>query len=200
MAIAVKPSSTGRRAESAAPIGATTLIAGVDGTAPSRLANVLNAVLFQLLWCCSVLGAGVYGYPWLALLGAIPLLLSVLRLPGWRADLRLAAWLVPLGWALDSLWAVTGVLVFHGSAVAPLWIAVLWFGVALSVNHSLAMLRDRPRISAIGVGVFAPFSYFGGSKLGAVTIPALPPLLMVGVAWALVFALLFALALREKAE
>ncbi|MEM1435175.1 MAG: DUF2878 family protein, partial [Pseudomonadota bacterium] len=81
---------------------------------------------------------------------------------------------------------------------APLWIALLWFGVALSVNHSLSLLRDYPLAGALGVGLFAPFSYLGGAKLGAVTIPAIEPLVLVGMAWALLFLFLLTRAKREQ--
>ncbi|MEM1436991.1 MAG: DUF2878 domain-containing protein, partial [Pseudomonadota bacterium] len=125
-------------------------------------ATVTNAVLFQLLWFAAVIGTGIYGLWPLAVLAAGVLLISILKLPGWRSDLRLASWLVPVGWLLDTLWVQSGIMIFDDRPFAPLWIALLWFGVALSVNHSLSLLRDYPLAGALGVGLFAPFSYLGG--------------------------------------
>ena len=161
--------------------------------------TVTNAVLFQVLWFAAVIGTGLYDLWPLAVLASGILLFSVIRMPNWRADLRLASWLVPVGWLLDTLWVQSGIMVFDDRPYAPLWIALLWFGVALSVNHSLSLLRDYPLAGALGVGLFAPFSYLGGAKLGAVVIPETAPLVLVGMAWALLFLFLLTRARREQA-
>jgi hypothetical protein len=160
--------------------------------------TVTNAILFQVLWFASVIGTGIYGLWPLSLLAAGLLLLSIIRMQNWRADLRLATWLVPVGWLLDTLWVQSGIMIFDVRPFAPLWIALLWFGVALSVNHSLSLLRDYPLLGALGVGVFAPFSYLGGAKLGAVVIPEMAPLILVGMAWTLLFLFLLTRARRDR--
>ncbi|MEM6708195.1 MAG: DUF2878 domain-containing protein [Pseudomonadota bacterium] len=153
--------------------------------------TLINAVLFQVLWFASVIVGGVHGLLWPCVVASVVLLASVWPTPERMRDVLLASVLVPIGWALDTVWAVFGVLDFDGAPLAPLWIATLWFGVALSVNHSLKIFRDNALIGSLVVGAFAPFSYFGGSKLGAVSIPALAPLGAIAIAWFVLFYLVF---------
>ncbi len=146
---------------------------------------IINAVLFQATWFAAVLG-GTFG----ALIACAVLAAHVLARSGWR-DLALGAVVGVVGLGLDTLWIYSGILDYHGAAVAPPWIVVLWVAVGLSLNHSLSMFIGRPWAGSALVVVACPLSYMGGAALGAVIIPAPLPLVAVALGWALVFGTLF---------
>ena len=105
-----------------------------------------NVVGFQAVWLASVAGAGA-GLPWAGPLAAAVFAAAMLAWGGRaRDDLRLLAVALPLGIALDSAFAASGWLVYAEawpwSGVAPAWIASLWVGFALTLNHSMARLRQ----------------------------------------------------------
>lgn len=163
-------------------------------------ANLINAVLFQAVWLGCVIGGGVYGLLWPGVLALVVLVASVSGAPCRRQDVLMAMLALPAGLLLDSLWIHLGVVDFHGATYAPSWILLMWIGVALTINHSLVFLRDRPLLGALVVALFGPVSYMGGHKLGAVTVPDFPSLWMVGLSWGLLFALLFVIARRGLAR
>lgn len=163
-------------------------------------ANLVNAVLFQLVWLGCVVGGGVYGLLWPGVLALVVLVASVSGHACRRQDVLVAMLALPIGLALDTLWIRMGILDYGGTSVAPPWILLMWIGVALTINHSLTLLRDRPLLGAVVVALFGPLSYVGGDRIGAVVVPQLQSLWMVSVAWGLVFGLLFVVARRGLAR
>ncbi len=159
--------------------------------------TLINAVLFQILWFACVIGSGRYGWFWPAIAATVLLVLSVRNASSARHDVLLAMVLMPLGWLLDTLWIYLGVLDFQGLTVAPSWIVLLWLGLALTINHSLAFLRDRPLIGAAVVFVTAPVTYLAGARLGAVTVPEPWHLAWVSLAWGLLFYGIFRMACSQ---
>ena len=75
---------------------------------------------------------------------------------------------------------------------APSWILALWLGFALTVNHSLGWLQEKPWLAALLAALFAPVSYLAGERLGAVTVANPSGLLLVSVAWCALFYGVFA--------
>jgi len=153
-------------------------------------ANLLNAALFQLTWFACVLGGAAGSSVWGALALASLLAFSGTR-PLLRSDLVLAAGLGVVGLVLDTLWIRTGVL-DYGSAIAPAWIIMLWMGVGLTLNHSLALFAGRPWLGGLMAGAAAPLSYLGGERLGGVEVPDPALLVVVAAAWFALFTLAFA--------
>ncbi len=168
----------------------------VNGEITVDRATLLNAGLFQLVWFGSVLGAGVYQSLSYAVVALVLLVLSLRLHQRQRSDLWLVLIALPAGWLLDTLWIRLGVLDYGDTLTAPTWILLMWIGVALTVNHSLVILRDRPLLGALVVAVFAPVSYLAGQRLGAVDVPDVQRLWMVCLSWGLLFYLMFRLALR----
>ena len=149
--------------------------------------NLLNLVFFQGVWFSSVLGAGVYGLHWLPFAALAALAVLAWRGPSRTADLQVAAVGTCVGLLIDNLWVALGLLVYPHNEFAPYWIALMWVGFGLTVNHSMAFLRDKTLIGAVVVGTLAPFSYLAAERLGAVTI-AVPTLLFIlAIAWFIVF-------------
>ncbi len=153
-----------------------------------------NLILFQLLWFGCVVGAGSAGYSLAAIAAALPLVglsfLSHCRTSDWQ----LAAICVGAGILLDNIWVQTDILAFPGHINAPFWIAVLWLGLGLTINHSMAWFRDRTVLGPLIVGGFAPVTYFTGEKLGAVAVTNPPALAFVSIAWCALFILLVQVA------
>ncbi|MDY0022353.1 DUF2878 domain-containing protein [Arenimonas caeni] len=172
---------------------------------PSLLAagNVLG---FQAVWLASVAGAGA-GLPWAGPLAATLFAALTLRFGGKaRADLRLLALALPLGLALDSAFAASGWLVYAEAwpwaSLAPVWIWSLWVGFALTLNHSMAFLRQRPVAAVLLGAVGGPLAYWtAAGAFEAVSFGA-PVAWVIGalaVGWAAVLPLLFHLDQRLAA-
>ena len=119
-------------------------------------------------------------------------------------DFQLMLVAVLIGLILDTTWVKLGWLEFAASWAfserAPLWILLLWAGLALTLNHSLAWLQSRLLLAAFLAGVSSPLSYLAASRLGAVDIVAESWLWFVGLglSWALALPLLLWLASHLK--
>lgn len=137
---------------------------------------------------------------WPGVLALVLLVASVSGTSCRRQDVLVAMLALPVGLVLDTLWIRLGVLDYGGVNFAPPWILLMWIGVALTINHSLVMLRDRPLLGALVVAVFGPLSYVGGDRLGAVVVPQLQSLWMVSLSWGLFFGFLFVIARRGLAR
>jgi len=152
--------------------------------------NLLNAALFQGAWFACVLGGAVGSSVWGA--GAVLALAAFAALRDrWRTDLVLASIAAAVGFGLDTLWIRAGILDYGGVTFAPAWIVLLWVGVGLTLNHSLALFAPRPWLGGLLAGLGAPLSYLGGERLGAVVVPDPWLLPVISLTWFLVFTVAF---------
>lgn len=163
-------------------------------------AFLINQGLFQLAWPACVIGAAHEIY-WTGLLVVGALFVWQLnRHNRHPLDFRMLVVCLGLGFVLDTLWIQLGLLDFAmawpSSQFAPFWIMLLWISVALVINHSLSAFKNRLWLLAIAGGVGSPFSYFAGSRFGAVewVAPAWQVILATGLSWAVILPLLFWLA------
>jgi len=166
--------------------------------------NWINMLWMQALWFGAVIGAA-HELLWLA-----PVLLIGFAFWEFRpvrrvyGDFQLMLVAVLIGLILDTTWVQLGWLEFAAgwalSERAPLWILLLWAGLALTLNHSLAWLQSRLVLAAILGGVVSPFSYLAAARLGAVDIVAESRVWFVGLglSWALALPLLLWLASHLK--
>ena len=76
--------------------------------------------------------------------------------------------------------------------VSPPWMAALWFNFALLVSISLAWLKGKYAAAALLGGLAGPVAYWGGEKLGALTVAATfgRGYLILALMWALALPLL----------
>jgi hypothetical protein len=160
--------------------------------------NLVNAVLFQAAWFACVIG----GARDVSLWGMV----AVVGLAGYSLhartagrDLVLASVAAVVGFLLETVWIRSGVLVYGGALVAPVWIVLLWVGVGLTINHSLSMFKPRPWLGGLLAGTSAPLSYLAGERFGAVSIPDPWLLAVVSAIWFLLFSLAFTLAREGEA-
>lgn len=166
----------------------------------------VNALVFQVVWFSCVLGAG-RGYAWLGPLALTAFILVHRWVAGgqWSKELGYAVTVGVAGTLLDTAYVAAGLLDYASNpfaaalpGLAPPWIAALWIGFALTLNHSLGWLRGRTLL-AVTLGAFAgALSYFAGAQFDAVSLRASPWLVygVLAVAWGLAMPLLLALAER----
>lgn len=162
----------------------------------NTITQTLNFIAFQILWFGCVVGGGARGELWIATLSLIPLILFVLLQPSRWLDCMLAFTATALGLSLEYLWIKLGILSFGGSPLPPIWMGFLWFGFALTINHSMRFFRDLPIIGPLTVGLFGPITYLAGEKLGAVEIVDYFLLALIIPAWIFLFHFLKTLSLK----
>ena len=166
--------------------------------------NWLNMLWMQALWFGAVMGAAKQQL-WLAPVLLMGFAFWELR-PSRRiyGDFQLMLVAVLIGLILDTTWVRLGWLEFAASWAfserAPLWILLLWAGLALTLNHSLAWLQSRLVLAALLGGVSSPLSYLAAARLGAVTIVTESGVWLVGLglSWAVALPLLLWLASHLK--
>ena len=162
-----------------------------------------NAISFQLVWIAAV-GGAARGWWWagpmaVALFATWQIPASRIR----RADVLLCLIAAAIGFALDSLWTVSGLMRFATPApsplVAPVWIVALWVGFALTLNHSLAALKSRLVLAAALGVIGGPLAYAIAARAwDAVDLGATPAaaLLALALGWGIVTPLLVHVATR----
>lgn len=150
--------------------------------------KVFNFAGLQLCWLACVVGAGLYGQPWLALLVTAAFVVLHFNYTDYpRSDLRLVGYGLIVGLILDSLWSATGLITYQQQGLfplAPVWIACLWVAFMLTLNHSLAWLRRFIPLAVMLSAVSSPLSYYAGHKIGALQINE--PLLVaiaIAISW-----------------
>jgi hypothetical protein len=160
-----------------------------------RLSDVLlfNAVWFQGLWFCTVLGRD----PLLPVAGIL-LALHVWLSRDYRNELTQLALVGGVGIAVDAVLSSAGVFEFGNGALVPLWLCCLWLGFAAALGRSLAWLSRWRMVAAAAGGIAFPLNYWAGMRLGAVEFGySLPVTLgLLALVWAVVLPLMFRLTAR----
>lgn len=166
--------------------------------------NLVNLALYELGWFACVLGAASgQGGAGAAVAGG--LLLSHLALANDRtSEVKIVAVCGAVGFALDSAQALTGRLSFTGpsfvsvSALAPVWVVMLWLQLGTTLRHSLRWLGGRYLLAAALGTVGGPIAFLAGERLGAATWgePRWLTALSLAVVWGLATPLLVFAAAR----
>jgi hypothetical protein len=165
----------------------------------------INLFFYQATWVTAVVAAG-HGLWWPGLLVLAAFSAWQLGVSPWpRADAVLMLALSALGFALDSLFVRFGLMHFASAVpwpgLAPVWMVALWTSFALSLNHSLAFLQQRPLLGAALGGAGSPFAYWvAANGWHALTLGDRPllTLALVGAAWIVLMPLFAQLALRWR--
>lgn len=156
------------------------------------MAYLINFVLFQLAWFAGILGAAHQQ----VLIGILVMLLC-LAVHLWslpkvsrRADYGLMLQCFCLGTLIDTVLMHTGIMVYASpnpiSFLSPLWMSLLWVALAMTLNHSLAWLKDKYWLSAFLGSITGPLSYLAGVRLDAGSMPhEIYSLVTLSIVWAL---------------
>ena len=157
--------------------------------------NILNFILFQSLWLSCILGAA-NEILWPAYL-IITTMLMLFLLPTFKRDkdMIFLSICLTMGFTLDSLLAYFGLIDYNYdygySQIAPVWIMFLWSGFALTLNHSMSWLLNKPKLGILFIVIGAPLSYFSADKLNAIQInESLLTLSLISVLWLIVYRLI----------
>jgi hypothetical protein len=141
-----------------------------------------NLIGYQVVWFIAVIGAA-HGRTWPALLGGLVFVASQIALADKPSvELRLLA-MAHMDWARYA--APSPALPSQGS---PVWILVLWSCFAMTINRSLAYLRDRWWLALAFGAIGAPLAYLGAQRgWQAVDFqsPTWRGLLWLSVGWAI---------------
>lgn len=150
---------------------------------------LLNLAAFYLCWFACVLGAA-RGYPWLGpVVVAVWIVIHVLSVPKPGRELAFILGVGALGYVLDSILVLLGVLDFvsrgFGTVPAPLWMVALWMSFATSFHGALHWLSGRFLMGAIFGMLGGPAAYLAGQRLGAVGfgVPTSVALFAIGIVW-----------------
>lgn len=157
--------------------------------------NIINFILFQLVWVGFIYGAS-QNFIW----GGYALLSVMLLWQLWPSrrdfnDIKIIVLCVILGMILDSIWAFSELIQYKvhwpEKLVAPLWILAMWVAFGASINHSLRWIQGNIVIASILSAIGGPVSYLAAERFGAVTISnkwILIPSLSIG--WFIVMAII----------
>jgi hypothetical protein len=167
--------------------------------------NLVNFILFQMLWVACVLGAANQ-IIWPSIILVIAMLVTF-SLPAFKVknDIFLVFICLILGFILDSSLAYFNFIDYsfdYGySLMAPLWILLLWIGFALTLNHSMAWIFKNIKLGYLLMAVGAPLSYISADRLGAVTISNIVlTSLIVSLSWVLVFTVLILIKKNQQTK
>jgi len=160
--------------------------------------KLANAIGYQLVWLACVAGAGA-GWAWPGLAASIIFVGITLAQGGRRRDdLRLLALALVTGLVLDSAFAASGWMKYAAAwpsaDAAPVWILALWASFALTLNHSLSFLRDRPGLSAALGSVGGPLAYASaaaGFEAVHFGVPMAWVMVALAIGWACALPLIF---------
>ncbi|MFX4314916.1 DUF2878 domain-containing protein [Enterobacter sp. 63] len=122
----------------------------------------LLAVGFDLYWLMVVLFRERGLVLWLGLA-----ILALFLLPA--AQRLVALMLTSAGSGLDALWALTGLIDFHGEALLPLWMFALWLMFAVMWTHITCSTTLPGWVLAIMAAGGGPIAYVIGENLGSIT-------------------------------
>lgn len=157
---------------------------GVSVKGNTGYPKLLNFVLYEALWFSAILGQQA-AQPVLILLLVAHLFLC----RDWRSEAAIMLLAGGVGILVDSALALQGVYTFsHGSDWLPIpfWLMAIWLGFVGTLRHSMAYMLKRPLLASVAAGVFAPLSYLGAQRLGAVSfeLGTWQMYLLIGLLWA----------------
>ncbi len=136
--------------------------------------NLINLLCLQVLWFVAVIGASAgLVSPAFLILNAF-MVWQLLPANREQGDFSLVLVALLLGFILDSSWISLGWIQYSSpnsiTRLAPIWILLLWMGLALTLNHSLAWLQQRLGLAALCSAISSPLSYLGAERLGALQL------------------------------
>ena len=134
----------------------------------------INFIAFQAGWFACVLGAANN----LVLLGPllvifiVPLQVYFLT-KNYKAETLFVIICGTAGFLLETAMIAGNVYIAtdrNWGLLCPPWMAALWFNFAPLISISLHWLKGRYLLAALLGGIFGPIAYWGGEKLGALTV------------------------------
>lgn len=142
---------------------------------PTALKNLANVLGFQLTWWALVLSAsrGIEYVGWaVAVLFLLTHFVFVVPRPQLLSEKAFVLLTGALGWSLEHLLQLLGVVRFETHPYAPAWLLFIWLGFAATLRHSFRGVLSNPWLAAALGAVFGPVSYLAGVPFGLLTFPS----------------------------
>ena len=151
----------------------------------------INFIVFQVCWFACVMGAA-NNLDWLGpllVIITVPLQIRLLT-KDYRAEILFVFICGISGFLLETLMIAGSIytpVTMGWGLICPPWMAALWFNFAMLVSISLTWLKGKYAVAALLGGFAGPVAYWGGEKLGALTLTPdlLKGYLPLAVAWTL---------------
>lgn len=126
---------------------------------------MVNLILFNVMWLGLVL-IGDFFIP----IAIGWLVIHVYVQEQQSKEIFLLLSIAVVGVLVDSVLTQVAFFVFEEHILIPVWLVVLWFCFAATVNHSLSFLNRNKWFQALA-GIFAPLSYMAGARFEKVELP-----------------------------
>lgn len=146
---------------------------------------IANAIAYQAVWFLGILWANPG-----AMVGCCIILILLGTSKRRDDDLKMIGFLMFLGVLVDGTLQQVGFFTFKSPGLPiPVWLLVIWMGLAMTIHHSLSWLKDKLLLAAILGGLGGPLAYWAGTRTGAASFNwSLPSsLLLLAIVWSLVF-------------
>ena len=163
----------------------------------------LNAIGYQVVWFCAVIGAGRGAWWWGPLAAVAFIAWQVAVSPHKRTDLRLLAVALVCGCVLDGVLAATGwarhAAPWPSASFAPVWILSIWASFAVTLTQSLRFLQGHPWLAFALGAIGGPMAYSGAARaFDALSFsePRWHALAWLSLGWAIAMPLLAGLTTR----
>lgn len=158
----------------------------------------VNIILYQLIWFICVLGGNIG-----AIVALLLLLIHIVSTKERGPDLKIMGFMLFLGLLVDGTLQQVGFFTFTNTGFPiPLWLMVIWLGLAITPHHSLAWLKNRPLLSAVFGAFGGPAAYWAGARLGAASFswPLWQSLATLAFIWAFVWPLVMYFSVQPGKE
>ena len=136
--------------------------------------NIIQFILFQITWITAALGFTWFGSDIWSIVPLVLLGVTVLWSPVERFKKMIIVMAVIMGIGMDASLSLLGVYHFPEGREAlpfidlPYWLLIMWAGFSVTLVGSTLWLLNRTVPFVIFCGVFGPFSYWIGMKLGII--------------------------------
>jgi hypothetical protein len=145
----------------------------------------LDIIGFQVIWFACALGVP-HGYTWTVFpLGALYLAqhLYFSNDRGFEISLIIKGTLLGIVFDTSLMWINAVQFTNSNLWVQPFWMTTLWASFGASLSSSFSWLKSRYLLGAILGGLIGPISYYGGEKLGALSIHGMNGFIALSICW-----------------
>jgi hypothetical protein len=160
--------------------------------------KIANALGYQAVWFATLFST-YKGHFWLGFLCSLAFALLMFGFGGKaKQDVRIVIIGLILGIATDTLFAASGWIEYAQPwsmmTIAPLWIIALWLSFSLTLNHSMAFLRNNYFLAAAFGFLGGPLAYWCADRVfDVINYGTSTGLVMLGlgICWGTIIPLIF---------
>lgn len=156
------------------------------------MVNLARIVVLQTLWYIFIKnGSSPYQmfFPLIAILVTALDKKLIAKSISWKTFGLFSAFLFVCGLVIDSTLINIGIMQFDGwnYPFSPFYLWGVWLIFIPYYEFAFSKFEDKHVISALCGALFAPISYYSGSKIGNLVLPETYSLIGVGLMWGVFF-------------